>query len=811
MSPSPIETLTLATSGLNDCFPNKYKMNIVSNQDSSNLNSSDLSFDTDSPEFSQSPSIYSSQSSLACSPKKTTNATKSIDIKNTTNSCIKSTLENTIQTPTSNDLLFESLNNASFSFSFDKISNSSFMDYFNLPDSYSASPSINYNLSINNGIELKENESGNCCLFARSNNNDVIMRKKKISFSSNNCLFPNFDDFDFTIDQSDSKYASESIKFIDPHDNEKLKTEKLLDLNDLSVDDSNEFSQIENHDTLIAIREMAIRERRSQQRKHKNSTSSVSSTSMSSRIKKFAIDLQNTTSNITLDNQNFKPVPIYTSTTNTNNNTPKSSLKIEYFLNNLSDHDQAGFFGNDLDIDRFNIDVDDTDLSQLLELEGWEEILDEDCISRLTTDFSNQNFLTKRSNNESDGNSFENGKEINLEVQSTYDMNTESCEKKENQKICKTSTTTNCDQIDSNSNLKLISPTAIKIPTRTVLNPSSVSTIPKISNTNKKSQPVVVVLSSSNSIVANKSLSSASNDAKSCNQLRQIIIENGINKTQILNSVKNSNSINQALNITNNQIKRLNLSENLETSSKNEEKIHLSQTQTNIENCDKTSTNKINGSNTLNYNEGESKSHYDNKDIKLSENSTESMSSSLIDPAIEVIDCINPDQIFPYRTTNKKEELHFTDIDSIKNWTKSNTFLENNLKTELFDDEEEEEIDVVSINQNNNNFSSLNSNNNDLKGKNNIEFIDNSCPKIKETNNTTLNHHNYFNQTSSFTTQSINIQGNRKTPMNFQNNNVSQHKDQSSLLAKCLKSESSRGKKHNIKQFYFIYFPIFLR
>ncbi|RNA29531.1 hypothetical protein BpHYR1_050026 [Brachionus plicatilis] len=819
MSPSPIGTLTLTTSSLDDCYSNKYTMNILSSQENTsnsfNFNcTSDLSFDADSPQLSQSPSVYSPQSSLTCSPKKNTNVSKSIDIKSSSLNGAKSATDTTIQTPTSNDMILGSLNGTSFPMSFDKISNSSFMDYFNMPDSYSVSPSINCNFSINNDcIELKEGEAATCCLYARPNNSDVLTRKKKLSFSSSNNLFSNLDDFDFNFDQCDSKNfnnGSENIRFLDQCDHERMRTEnRLADLSELSVDEKHELNQIDNHDTLIAIREMAIREKRCQQRKHKNSTSSVSSASMSSRIKKFAIDLQNTTSNMTMDSQAFKPVPIYTSSTSNGNGSAanKSSLKIEYLLNNLADHDHdtSGFYANEFDMDKFNIDVDDTDLSQFLELEGWEQMLDEDCISRLTTDFGNQNFLAKKSANQSITNAY-NLDDLETQNQSAHPHKSN----QRNQTIVKTllNNEANCND----SNLKLIpsssiSTACIKTSTRNTpsTSSSSVANFQHSTHTAQKSQPLVVVLSSVSSKSTGKASSSviekSSSDTKSAAHFRQIGIENGTSKSQM------GNGANKALSVTSNQIKKLHISETFESQLNNESKALFKPNQSqesgqnsdakivcldessDVNDCKRNAPNK-------------SKVHCDSKDA-------ESMSSSLIDPTIEVIDCINPDQIFPNRIAVKNNDLSFSEINSEKNWTQTNAILENNLKAEHLDEEDDEEIDVVSINQNSNNTSINNNNNNNSNNnnsignlsfnksitKNNLQFKDNiynvTCSnnsfKEEVTKQPNLNHHNYYHQPSTPITQT-NMTASKKAQANMQNKNASQQKDQPSLLAKCLKS-----------------------
>jgi hypothetical protein len=59
-----------------------------------------------------------------------------------------------------------------------------------------------------------------------------------------------------------------------------------IDLNDID-------HLISNSEALIAIRELAARERKQQSRKHKTSTSSISSITMQTSIKKAAIELKN--------------------------------------------------------------------------------------------------------------------------------------------------------------------------------------------------------------------------------------------------------------------------------------------------------------------------------------------------------------------------------------------------------------------------------------------------------------------------------------------------------------------------------------
>ena len=131
---------------------------------------------------------------------------------------------------------------------------------------------------------------------------------------------------------------------------------------------NNNINLIENTETLIAIRDMAISARRQQQqqqpRKHKTSTSSVSSLST---IKKVAIDLQNSVQHqLQQNNQQINNLSL-----GDNSNNP--SFAADYL-------DQHDF-------------LDD------LELEDWEKMLDEDCISRLTSDYFMSSNNTQINNN----------------------------------------------------------------------------------------------------------------------------------------------------------------------------------------------------------------------------------------------------------------------------------------------------------------------------------------------------------------------------------------------------------------------------
>ncbi|CAF0834139.1 unnamed protein product [Brachionus calyciflorus] len=642
MSPKPIGTLTMDllscsnefNAGFN--FPDVDPLMIMNDSYLiSNLSTS--------PECSRSS--CSSISSLTCS---LLNKNKNNDIINTNSDCILDSL------------------GQSLSFSLDKISNNSFMEYFNLSDSVSVSP---------------PNQS-ECLIDTQLIKNNLILRKKKFSISSTSCLFPaNFDDLDDNLDNLNNEFNPCDLNdvingaLLNNDETTTTTTSNKINFNfddfnfndeDEEDDHNDQLNQHDNSEALIAIREMAIRDRRSQQRKHKNSTSSISSQSMSSRIKKFAIDLQNTACNF-----NIKPMPIYSSTTTTTTTTTtNNNTKIDSLLD------------NEINLDK------DCDFSDFLELEGWQEMLDEDCISRLTTDF-NSNLINE-----------DNKKPLDTtNVKLTTIKNT---------------------QIN---NLK----TTLKLPTTTVL--SSSTTVPKVQNLSNlpsthKSQPLVVVLSNETT-------------KTNPNPMKQIFI----NKPT---TIKKTTNLNQTLTITNNQIKKLNIQE------------PTTDCTTTISNSNK-ETSEV-------------------KELIKEDVSSvnEQVPTSLIDQTLEVIDCINPDQIFPLRLASSRK------IEN-KDENKKYEILEKNLKkieNNVDDDDEEEEIDVVSVNSSN----CLTDSNN-----NNEAIVSTSSKgklgQVINNSSANLSHHNYFHQPTSNKKQS-------QTSPNS-NNKTNNSKDQLSLLAKCLKSPNS--------------------
>lgn len=267
--------------------------------------------------------------------------------------------------------------------------------------------------------------------YNSSNTSDLYSPNELFDFDLNN--FFNFQSNPSEPNPSESLSLFPSLEDFNDESNEDDTDDDLLNSetqqalaavinSDLINNTENSIEENISND-LIAIRDIAIRERRQQQRKHKISTSSTSSQSMRSTIKKFAIDLQNTTTQQSSEAQNSQPA-------------------VDLFL------------PNDLPLD-IN-DLDQNEFNDFLELEGWEQMLDEDCISRLTAEF-NTNCL-------------------------------------------ETTNTPKSEQSGSN-NLKL--PTQLKLPTTTVL--SSSSTVPKVQSLSSassgisKPQPLVVLLSSKSS------------------------------------------------------------------------------------------------------------------------------------------------------------------------------------------------------------------------------------------------------------------------------------------------------------------------
>lgn len=118
----------------------------------------------------------------------------------------------------------------------------------------------------------------------------------------------------------------------------------------------NHHHHLNNDDRLVAIRDM----KKQHPRKHKNSTSSISSVSTS--IKKVAIELQNScTANLVSGMESAVPV-------------------------NQHNHNMLGH-ANNLTSNSLDDFDDDNDFDDILGLDDWEQMLDEDYISRFTTDF----------------------------------------------------------------------------------------------------------------------------------------------------------------------------------------------------------------------------------------------------------------------------------------------------------------------------------------------------------------------------------------------------------------------------------------
>ena len=217
--------------------------------------------------------------------------------------------------------------------------------------------------------------------------------------------------------------------------------------------------------------DVALRDLKKQRpRKHKNSTSSISSVSTS--IKKVAIELQNSTANFVsgaLDAAAAAAVP----------------------ANQATGHMSGG------SLDDFD---DDNDFDDLLGFEDWEQMLDEDYISRFTTDFGHSY----------NSNAGHNGANSHAGMSQ------------------KTSTTPLAGHIQT-----------VKLP---VTNNSRL--VPHISTMtanmpNKSNQPLVLVLSNSNS--NSNSSASSSTSAAAAAAANQIVASSPMNQYASNSSLLNSN------------------------------------------------------------------------------------------------------------------------------------------------------------------------------------------------------------------------------------------------------------------------------
>jgi hypothetical protein len=720
------------------------------------------------------------------------------------------------------------------SFSFDKFnstfSNNSLYDFFQNGDTFTSCHTANANGNSNVHTNVITNGSLNS---NHQSNGDYLNINNSVStnnFNSTNDDDDEDDDDEILLSNIDAQmsYMNEhefalNSDFNSENDSE---TDHLLNT-DLAMNDYQHST-----DALIAIREMAIKEKRQQQRKHKNSTSSVSSMST---IKKVAIELQNTVySNTNTFNYSIQAKPV----TNHNNvSSTNSVVNTNNSYNNQMSHNMNSAF--ELGDLRVENDFDENEFGDILGFEDWEQVLDEDCILRLTTDFScntntTNNLNTTTINNSNNNNVVSNIANASNTITSTTPLpstTTSSLNMSNNTNIIQKPIAVNVSSNIGSSSLTTINKATIKIPpTTAILNSSNsssssslipASTVPKVQqfSSSTKSQPLVVLLSSNSS--TNSSSSSSSSAIHSSNTQQTLTTTpiktstTGSNQIKKLDSSLNVINFKQAsqsnfsksVNISASStcsIKRLNsvvindtrlykpaqINENMAVNNSSgqanqqllKNKVNKSliittptvtrttpsaATITTALTTPTLTTTTINSANTMQI----SPNHHGSKS---------SSSNSLIDPS-EVIDCVNPDQIFPCR-------------------------LHRYIKTENFDDEDEEEIDVVSINgcntiTNSNTFSASGSN--------------------TSTMNNHLSHHNYYNppkksinsqsnkshqQQSQQQKQVVFVRNNLKTEaVDSQTNNENlkgssvngEHltMNNSSLLAKCLKSSTAQSNK----------------
>ena len=161
-------------------------------------------------------------------------------------------------------------NNNSHGVNYNKTSENDLFDSFSL-DKFSNT------FSTNSFFDVDLFQYGDSCT---NYNNTNAMGS---SFSKGFLAFDDLDDESDSLDEEDlimpHVLDQELARAIDNSEENDSESDHLLN-------DSIALVAAANNEALCAIREIAIREKRQQQRKHKNSTSSISSMSMSSTIKK---------------------------------------------------------------------------------------------------------------------------------------------------------------------------------------------------------------------------------------------------------------------------------------------------------------------------------------------------------------------------------------------------------------------------------------------------------------------------------------------------------------------------------------------
>ena len=488
-----------------------------------------------------------------------------------------------------------------------------------------------------------------------------------------------------------------------------------------------------NSDPLAAIREIALSQRKNQ-RKHKNSTSSISSITMSS-IKKVAIELQNTASSFCSStnsgNSNAKPVVNNIRQNNNNNQLDLLSPNIDLSDVKLEDH------------------FDENDFGDLLALDDWEQMLDEDCISRLTADFTNATNSSARNL-------------LPIQHVNQIPINVSKTPITSSIKLITTPTANTMHKVQhfTNEQAKM---TSASTPIIQTIKTSPLNTTHSTANNQiKNSSSLNVVHNASSKPVSNgPTIVSTSNVVK---RLSSVTLANPAAAKPTPTSIASSRSLAVANKPSNDLI--------LENNSSS---INL--TTISIKSGDQLKNKTITACNP--YTGTNNPAPIAKANIQNATN-TNAASGSFIDH-IDIIDCVNPDQIFPYRHPRFiKSEYEFDELNVANH----------------IDDDEEEEIDVVSINSHVQSQSTIAQ----------ASFLSNSTVNNLNSNPLSHNHHNYYHppKKSSMPNKQSKQSAPAKTSSSSSNNENSNEEKLSqtpSLLAKCLKSSplnnSSRINNNN--------------
>ena len=547
----------------------------------------------------------------------------------------------------------------------------------------------NNNNNNSNNVECNSNITSNLLNIANPNVNLANFNNSNICFEDEEEEEDEEDSDDDLINENDhDQMLIQDPEFVESmNENFNFGMNEIVDLGSENM--INEFGMIavaanaslSNNDALFAIRELALRDKKTQSRKHKNSTSSISSVSMSSTIKKVAIELQNSAANLVNSSANIPQ------TTNTFGGHELHEIKTDF-------------------VEEFD---EENDFEDLLGLDDWEQMLDEDCISRLTADFST-NFASCQANKPLPNNA--------------------------------TITTLNSGPLRLPNGLAKSGTT----PLQTAKVGPYLSTVGQVNKTN---QPLVLVLSSSSSSPSSSPLSKTAKNSNSLTPITSVATapSNQIKKlntkpTQIISTTRTSSTQSPSSVVTKlnsvimgdpsrvgSLMNKSNTITKLDNRAGYSANINLLKTKPNMTtpNITVTTTTTTNNKNinkqvSLGARQPKANQLMNNSSRNLTlninnsltgSNSSSPASSSSTSPAsineyCEIIDCVNPDQIFPYRLPLLrfiKTELDSNDEEP-NEWSRnkyypaSHTYdVEDECNDE--EEEEEEEIDVVSVNNNN--------------------------------------------------------------------------------------------------------------